>query len=138
MIVLISGVSILVVYSTMLEHTCAEINLPNELVMFGPLLLNSGLLCLHLFIGGICFLASCIFSDARYSVGFGAGIPTGIVLKSERRRAVHILCCPGVFTFLQPMLLCSTTLSAGISIVLCACKLPTPRRTRVEATYNVL
>lgn len=30
---------------------------------------------MHLFIGGICFLSSCIFSDTRYSVAFGAGIP---------------------------------------------------------------
>ena len=38
-------------------------------------MLNGGLLCLHLFIGGICFLSSCIFSDTKYSVAFGAGIP---------------------------------------------------------------
>ena len=25
--------------------------------------------------GGICFLASCLFSDAKRSLGFGAGIP---------------------------------------------------------------
>ena len=30
---------------------------------------------MHLFIGGICFLSSCIFSDTKYSVAFGAGIP---------------------------------------------------------------
>lgn len=30
---------------------------------------------LHLFIGGICFLSSCIFSDTKYSIAFGAGIP---------------------------------------------------------------
>ena len=35
----------------------------------------AALLCLHLFIGSICFLASCIFSDSKYSVAFGAGIP---------------------------------------------------------------
>ena len=39
------------------------------------LVLNGGLLCLHLFIGSICFLSSCIFSDTKYSVAFGAGIP---------------------------------------------------------------
>ena len=37
--------------------------------------LNAGLLCLHFCIGGICFLASCIFSDTKYSIAFGAGIP---------------------------------------------------------------
>lgn len=36
---------------------------------------DAGELRLHLFLGGICFLASCLFSDTKYSVGFGAGIP---------------------------------------------------------------
>ena len=38
-------------------------------------MLNGGLLCLHLFIGSICFLSSCLFSDTKYSVAAGAGIP---------------------------------------------------------------
>lgn len=37
--------------------------------------LNAALLCLLVFIGSICFLASCIFSDVKYSLAFGAGIP---------------------------------------------------------------
>ena len=37
--------------------------------------MNAGLLCLHLFIGGVCFLASCAFSDTKYSLAFGAGVP---------------------------------------------------------------
>ena len=62
-------------YSTILELACAGSSFPGELdagELFG---LNAGLLCLHLFIGGICFLASCLFSDTRYSIGLGAGIP---------------------------------------------------------------
>lgn len=75
MIVLASGILILVIYSTVLEIVCAAISFPGELDAAELLLLNIGLLFLHLFIGGICFLASCIFSDTRYSIGFGAGIP---------------------------------------------------------------
>lgn len=74
--VLTSGILILVVFSAVLEAVLAKISFPGELDMEGFLLLNVGLLCLQLFIGGICFLASCVFSDTRYSVGFGAGIPS--------------------------------------------------------------
>lgn len=73
--VLVSGILILVIYSTVLQIICSEINVPGELNVSQLLRINVGLLCLHLFIGGICFLASCIFSDTRYSVGVGAGIP---------------------------------------------------------------
>lgn len=73
--VLVSGILILVIYSTILQLICAEISFPGKLDVADLLILNTGLLCLHLFIGGICFLASCIFSDTKYSVAFGAGIP---------------------------------------------------------------
>ena len=72
---LASGVLILVIYSTVLEVILTEVSFSGELDMAGLLLLNVGLLCLHLFIGSICFLSSCVFSDTKYSIGFGAGIP---------------------------------------------------------------
>lgn len=75
MAVLLSGSLILIIYSTVLEIVCAENFFPGELAVPDLLFLNAGLLCLHLFIGGICFLASCVFSDTKYSIGFGAGIP---------------------------------------------------------------
>lgn len=73
--VLVSGILLLVLYSTVLELVCAESSFPEELDVTALLALNSGLLCLQLFIGGICFLASCICSDTKYSLAFGAGIP---------------------------------------------------------------
>ena len=75
MAALISGIVILVVYSTVLEYVCAGGLFPGELEGQKLLLLNAGLLCLQLFIGSVCFLASTIFSDSKYSIGFGAGIP---------------------------------------------------------------
>ena len=75
MTVLVSGILFLVIFSTILQLACSEINVPGELDVSELFVLNFGLLCLHLFIGGICFLASCVFSDMRYSIGFGAGIP---------------------------------------------------------------
>ena len=76
MAVLVSDVLLLLIYSTALEFICAAVSFPGELDLAELLALNGGLLCLHLFIGGICFLASCLFSDTRYSIGFGAGVPT--------------------------------------------------------------
>ena len=73
--VLVSGVVILIAYSTGLELLVANSKFPGELVTGDLLRLNLALLCLHLFIAGICFLASCVFSDTKYSIAFGAGIP---------------------------------------------------------------
>ena len=75
MAVLISGILFLLFYSTLLEWFCAEKGFPGELNGEALLMVNGGLLCLHLFIGGVCFLASCLFSSTKNSVGFGAGIP---------------------------------------------------------------
>lgn len=73
--VLLTGILILVLYVTILEIIVSAITFPEELEIGKLLALNGGLLCLHFFIAGICFLASCLFSDTKYSIGFGAGIP---------------------------------------------------------------
>lgn len=76
MLVLLGGISLLVVYVTVLEIVIAQALFPGELVLSEVVTLNGGLLCLHFLIGGICFAASCIFSEVKYSALFGAGIPT--------------------------------------------------------------
>lgn len=76
MLVLIGGISLLMVYTTVLEMAAAQMLFPGELVLSEVLRLNAGLLLLHILIGGICFCASCIFSESKYSALFGAGIPT--------------------------------------------------------------
>jgi ABC-2 type transport system permease protein len=75
MAVIASGVFILLVYTTTLEIICAESSFPGELDYGQLLVLNVGLLCLQLFIASICYFASCLFNDTKYSVGFGAGVP---------------------------------------------------------------
>lgn len=75
MAVFVSGICLLMLYTTLLEWFCAEKGFPGELDAGTLLALNGGLLCLQLFIGGICFLSSCLFSGTKYSLGFGAGIP---------------------------------------------------------------
>lgn len=73
--ILISGTILLILYTTILEIVIAEINFPHEFILTELLKLNASLLCLHLFISGICFLATCLFSDTKYSIAFGAGVP---------------------------------------------------------------
>lgn len=75
MTVLVSGIVILVVYITALELAAARWMFPGELVFRDIAAVNAGLLFLHLFIGSICFSASCVFSETGYSIAVGAGIP---------------------------------------------------------------
>lgn len=73
--VLCTGIFVLMVYVTVIQLAVAGASVPDELEIGTLLLMNVGLLCLQLFIGGICFFASCAFSDARYSLAVGAGVP---------------------------------------------------------------
>lgn len=75
MFVLISGIVLLIIYSTGLELAVAHTKYPGELVTSELLKVNASLLCLQLFIGSFCYLASCLFSETKYSIAFGAGIP---------------------------------------------------------------
>lgn len=72
---LLSGVALLLVYATALEYAAASLSFPGQLRLSELLRLNAGLLCLHLFIAGVCFFFSCLCSDTKYSLAFGAGIP---------------------------------------------------------------
>lgn len=73
---LITCIIIIIAYATILEVITANIFFENELVLSELLKVNLGLLCLQLCIASISFLGSCIFSDTRLSLAFGAGIPT--------------------------------------------------------------
>ena len=76
MIVLGTCLFAFIAYTTVIQIVVAQAYFPGALETGKLLFLNAGLLCLQLFIGGICFFASCLFSDANHSVAFGAGIPT--------------------------------------------------------------
>lgn len=72
--VLATGVFLLLIYVTALEVGATAAQYPGQLDVSALLLMNLGLLCLHLFIAGVCFFFSCLFNDTKYSLGFGAGI----------------------------------------------------------------
>lgn len=73
--VMVSGTLILTVYITALEWFSGEYYFPGQLDLGELLQVNAGLFCLHLCLGGICFFASCLFSETKYSLGVGAGLP---------------------------------------------------------------
>lgn len=72
---LICGIFILVLYGTVVEIVFAQALFPDQIVISELLSLNLGLFALHIFIGSVCFLCSCAFSDLKLASGFGAGIP---------------------------------------------------------------
>ena len=57
-----------------------QIAFPGDLDIKKFLLLNVGLYGLLFFIGGMCFLSSCIFNDSRYSYGVGGGLAVVFIL----------------------------------------------------------
>jgi len=73
--VLLTGVFILIAYSTLLEIIISQATFPGDLDIPRLLILNLGLLALHMFLASICFIFSCVFSDTKNSIGWGAGIP---------------------------------------------------------------
>lgn len=59
----------------LLAYVISEIAFPGLIDVRTFLILNFGALLLHLAIGSIAFLSSCIFNDSKDSLAFGAGIP---------------------------------------------------------------
>ncbi|MDO5101107.1 MAG: ABC transporter permease [Eubacteriales bacterium] len=74
-LVLLTGIFLLIVYTTVVEVAVVYILFPGEMLTTDLVKINASLFCLHTLIGGICFLFSCIFSDTKRSIAFGAGIP---------------------------------------------------------------
>ncbi len=75
MAVLITGIVWLVLYVTGLQLVTIAAHAPEQGDTGLLLKMNFGLLSLHLFIGSICFLASCAFDETRSSLAVGAGVP---------------------------------------------------------------
>lgn len=75
MAVLLTGIVWMIVYTTGLEIAVIAMHAPGQAALGTLLKLNAGLLALHLFIGGVCFLASCVFSEVRLSIAVGSGVP---------------------------------------------------------------
>lgn len=121
--VMVSGILILILYITFLELTICQLVSAGELDVKALLMLNFGLLCLHLFIASICFLASVIFNEGRKSLFVGSGIPLlGIIIKmlSEASPDAEDYKYFTFFTFFRPAELIEYTSSSifGIFVLL--------------------
>ena len=73
--VLFSFTLLLCAWAFGLCTAAAQLMFPGELDVPAYLVVNAGLLCLHLALGGFCFFASCLFNESRLSVALGAGVP---------------------------------------------------------------
>ena len=74
--VLIVALIVLAVLTMAAEAGCAAFMFPDDLDAEGLLRANIGMLCLWVFLGGLCFLSACSFPNASAAlwVGGGAGI----------------------------------------------------------------
>lgn len=73
--VLATGLFLLVGFCAGVGLAASELLFPGELDVPAYLLVNLGVFALQLFIGGICFFASCLFNDTKASLALGAGLP---------------------------------------------------------------
>lgn len=77
---LISSLIVMVVYVTGLIWFTSHLMFPGKLDIGEFLRLNAGLLGLLIFVGGICFLFSCLFNETRISTSIGTGIVVYAIL----------------------------------------------------------
>ncbi|WP_148412009.1 ABC transporter permease subunit [Murimonas intestini] len=75
-----AGIFVLIAYVAVLIIVVSQIMFPGELDMGKFFLVNVALFGMHLFFGGVCFLASCLFNESRLSYGTGAGIVIASIL----------------------------------------------------------
>lgn len=71
---------VLVIYVTGLCCAVGQALFPGGLDVGKFLLLNAGWLGLLIFLGGLCFCASCLFDDTKLSYGVGAGLCIAFLL----------------------------------------------------------
>lgn len=79
-IYLLSGITVLVAFVTGLGIALSQIQFPGALDVKAFVLMNVGVLLLHYAISGICFFASCLFNESKYSLLLGAGLPIAFLL----------------------------------------------------------
>lgn len=74
------AILVLVGIAVLISIGVGQIAFPGDLDIKKFLLLNVGLYGLLFFIGGMCFLSSCIFNDSKYSYGVGGGLAVVFIL----------------------------------------------------------
>lgn len=80
LMVLLSGIILLIVYSVILILGCSAVMFSESLDIDRFLVMNIGLLGIHILFACICFLTACSFNETKLSIGIGAGVGIGSLL----------------------------------------------------------
>ena len=72
--VLIAALAVLLAITAVMELGCGEAMFPGELDLEALARVNAGLFALWLFLGGMCFLSACLFSNAGRALWVGGGL----------------------------------------------------------------
>lgn len=68
------------VYATIMCIIVSQIAFPGKLEIGKFLILNVGLLCLTIFLSGVCFCSTCIFQESRMANGVGIGASVAFIM----------------------------------------------------------
>jgi ABC-2 type transport system permease protein len=120
-LVLLTFIIALIVYCTVLTIITSETMFPGKLDITKLLIINLGLLGLHIFLGGIAFLSSTIPNDTKTSIMFGAGIPLVffiIQMLANMGGKIANLKYLTIFSLFQPHELLSGETNAYIFVVI--------------------
>ena len=71
--VLLTALAVTMALIIAVQVACAETQFPDELDYAGLLRASAGLLCLWVFMAGLCFASACTFHDARVALWAGGG-----------------------------------------------------------------
>ncbi len=72
--VLLTCLVSLIAFCTVIGIIASEVLYPGELDIAAFIRVNAGVLCLHFFIGGLCFFTSCFFNETRTNLGVCSGV----------------------------------------------------------------
>lgn len=76
----LASISLLFIFTTIFSIIVAESLFPDQLEIGKFILINIYALLMYYAIGGIGFLASCISSESKISLGLGIGVPVGFLV----------------------------------------------------------
>lgn len=77
---LLLNVILLITYTTVFIIFCSFIMFDENIDLTQFIILNCGLLILHIFFSSLCFLSACLFNEMKYSIGIGGGLSLLFIL----------------------------------------------------------
>ena len=78
--VLLLGIVILIVYETLLVIIEGQFLFEEVIAIDKFLMLNGGLLAMHMFFASVCYLTACSFNETKLSIGLGGGLGLVFIL----------------------------------------------------------